>query len=241
MALTLDTLRQSLPTGWAAAIPSGGTWGIGYDVATSDRTTSNPSAIVARQQIGSRGIEWLVLTWKTRDPDASLLIAHTVASDLCAAGHRPRRLCVDDSNEKFHARELKKKLRGLCLVTGIAGNAVLKYAGEEFQAKHLLGTLYVKDHDDTLLWTPRAEWIKQDRSLVKYFAGSFTADIDAKGRHGDTFDAGKLAKWACIGRTGGSSEAASPPDNSPSSPSRRDARATGLHPSVRPRVARHAV
>lgn len=234
MALTLEILRRWLKPDWTAPISGGGIIGAGYDVATSDRDTANPSALAIRQQIGSRATEWLVLSWKTRDEKDSILILDTVVSDLNRAGLRPRRLAMDNSSERMHYSAVRTALRGKCPVVGVAGNDVLKWDGEEFKAKQLLGTLYVRDYDDGLISCPRADFLKSDRRLVQYFGGSFTADVDSKGRHADTFDAGKLAKWACIARTGGSSTAKAPPDNSPTA-MRRDTRATALHPSVRRR------
>lgn len=232
MALTLERLRRHLPESWTAGLSGGGVYGLGYDVATSDATTANPSALVVRQQVGSRATEWLVLSWKTRNDKDSLLILDTVVSDLCAAGCRPRRMCMDNSSERMHFSAVRSALRGKCPVIGVAGNEVLKWDGEEVRAKQLLGTLYVTDYDDGLISVPRADFLKADRRLVQYFGGSFTAEVDAKGRHADTFDAGKLAKWACIARRGGQGSAKAPPDSSPSS-FRHDARATALHPSVR--------
>jgi len=236
MALTLPQLRRQLPEGWARAVPAGGSFGLGYDVATTDGATSNPSAIVARQQNGSHATEWLVVSFKSRVPDDSLLILRTVASDLRLAGHHLRRCCVDSSNEKYHATRVRAALRGLCPVAAIGGGDTLTWDGEEHRAKQLLGALYIADYDDNLLTCPRAEWIKSDRRLVKLRGGRYDADVDDKGRHADTFDAGKLAKWACIGgKGGGSHSAVNPPRSATTSPRGNDSRTTALHSSVKPR------
>ncbi len=243
MSLSLETLRRSLPEDWCKAIAPGGKWGLGYDVATSDGAMSNPSSIVARQQIGSHAIEWVVTSWKSRVDDDAFLLLRTLASDLMRCGHRLRACCVDASNERFHATQVRKALRGICPVWGIGGGDVLKWGGETHKAKTLLGSLYVLDYEDNHLTVPSADWVKADRRLVKTAGGSYAAETDAKGRHADTFDAGKLAKWACLGGAGGRVEAKAPDRASATQPNGNrsragDTRTTALHPSVKPRTTK---
>ena len=53
---------------------------------------------------------------------------------------------------------------------------------------------------DAQIWTPNAKWLSDDRRLVKRDKGSFSAATAPDGSHADTFDSGKLARFALEGR-----------------------------------------
>ncbi len=56
----------------------------------------------------------LKLVWKTADPDVALAILRE-AVDL-GEYRRPVRLCLDASNERYHAVRVQKALQAICIV-----------------------------------------------------------------------------------------------------------------------------
>lgn len=184
---------EAIPTDWIHHL-QGGRIGIGYDVATTEKKTSNPSSITVTEEWD--GILWqrLIVRYKSSDPDAAMEMLFSI---LAAA---PRNLldalCVDSSNEKFHAKTVQKKFRRFCPIHMIGGGETLLWQGEKYTFKTLLGQLYVSDFEDNRVALPDGEWIVKDHRLVKNHAGSFAADTDDEGNHADTFDSGKLSHWA---------------------------------------------
>lgn len=184
---------EAIPTDWTRHL-TGGPLGIGYDVATTEKKTSNPSSITVTEDSGGKYWERLVVRFKTADPDAA---TQALASILGAVpSNLIRSLCVDASNEKYHAQNIRKKFRSICPVYLISSGETIVWAGEKFSFKTLLGNLYVGAFEDGLLGLPAGEWIVKDHRLVKNHAGGFATDLDEEGNHGDTFDSGKLSLWA---------------------------------------------
>jgi hypothetical protein len=62
--------------------------------------------------------------------------------------------------------------------------------------KQYLGGLLVGAFDDNHMLIPAARYVKEDIRLVKKERGEFVCEPDTDGRHGDTFDAIKLANYA---------------------------------------------
>lgn len=189
------TCRDALPASWTDLL-QGGQIGVGMDLATSDATTSNPSSIVISEEY--RGLIWerLVISWKTRDEAVTTTLFGLVLADIRSAGKKARAACIDASNEVFFAQRLRKLFSQHCPVYLIKGGEKLRHGSEELQSKELLGSLYVADYAEGRICIPNDTGVKEDRRLVKRVKGQFRTDTDREGRHGDTFDAGKLARWA---------------------------------------------
>lgn len=65
--------------------------------------------------------------------------------------------------------------------------------------KQFLGSQLVGELEDNHVWLPPERYVREDFRLVKRDRGQFVCEPDAAGRHGDTFDAVKLAVQALIG------------------------------------------
>lgn len=198
--ITEENLRELIPLDWIDHLKPTGRIGIGHDIATSERATANPAALVVTQEEGTLKPERLVVAWKTEDPAMATALLKMVLEDIRRAGFTGLRMCVDASSEVYHARNLKTALASLCQVVLIKGAQKIKHKGEEMDSKTLLGNLYSNAVNDGLVPMPTGKWIAEDRRLVKKKGGAFYADLGKDGEHGDTFDAGKLSLWSLMGR-----------------------------------------
>jgi hypothetical protein len=105
---------------------------------------------------------------------------------------------IDASNEVFFAQQLARKLSSHCRFHLIKGNENLTFQGQTLPAKEMLGNLYVNAHIDGILATPEGGFIKEDRRLVQKSKGRFVTLVGKGGKHGDTFDSGKHARWVLL-------------------------------------------
>jgi hypothetical protein len=179
--------------------------GLGLDVATTEKQTSNPSALAVVERTGREYFARLILRWKTTDPAVTEAILTTLLMRL--APRRARRLCIDATSERFFAAALKRKLGALVPVELIVSSEALEYLGESMTYKVFLGNLLVNAVEDGRMLLPGGDWLRDDLRLVKRDRGTFATEVAADGSHGDCFDALKLAIYALEG-AGGPAEAA---------------------------------
>ena len=62
--------------------------------------------------------------------------------------------------------------------------------------KTWLGDLYVGQLNDNRLWLPPERYVREDHRLTRKVKGQYTCEAAPDGKHGDTFDSGKLASHA---------------------------------------------
>jgi hypothetical protein len=192
------------PAGWRDLLGNGPI-AIGFDPATTEKKMSNPSALAVVEQAGLSYIVRLVLVFKTADPETSRALLREVL-DL-GPGRRARRVCVDASNERYFATGLKQELAGRVICELVVAGEKISRGGEEHTYKTWLGSQLVHLMEDGLLALPEARYIKEDFRLVLRDRGGFDNQVDQQGRHGDTFDAVKLALHGLVARGGGGSGA----------------------------------
>lgn len=198
-------IRSYLPADWARKI-GGGEIGMGLDLATSDKVSSNPSSLTVTEKRGD-AVTRLVFAFKSRDEFVTTQIVLAVLADLERAGKRAKGLTIDGSNETFYAQAVKRLLRGRVRVHIIKGGENLYYMGEEALGKIVLGNLYANAFSDGRILLPSGKWLAEDHRLVRRVKGSFEANVLPDGRHADTFDSGKLALWTLEGGSTGQTEA----------------------------------
>lgn len=203
------TPRDAIPRSWLDFLKEGPV-GVGMDIATTDGPTSNPASITVTQETFGRLYERLVISWKTRDEAVATAMLTLVLEDLVSVPRMVIRACsLDASSEVFFCQRLAKALGKHCRFLLIKGGENLVFEGREHPAKELLGNLYVNAHTDGIIATPEAAWIKEDRRLVTRSKGRFVTVTGKAGKHGDTFDSGKHARWALM--SSGTVEAAGAP------------------------------
>jgi len=187
--------------------------GVGFDVATTTRGTSNPSSATVTQDLGIEKMTVLTAIWKTRDPKLARERLRAILMACDVARSRARRLCIDASNEQYFAEETRQEFRGIVPVELILGGSRVDELPSTDEPppiyKTYLGDLYSAEINDNHYVLPPEEYLKKDHRSVVKDRGTYDAAIDRDGGHGDTFDSGKLALWAL--RSGGEFYAAAVP------------------------------
>ena len=188
---------------WLSATLGPGQIGLGVDLATTESGSSNPTSFTVLERDAGTLRATAIITWKAKDP---ALARHRITQLVRAtaarkAGGRPRRLCVDGSNERYFAADLATHLQADVPVSVcIAGTTAPRQAGQEptnlktYQGSRLVATL-----DANQLTLPAHRYITEDWRLVRREKGNFVTDISPDGKHGDTFDSTKLALHALEG------------------------------------------
>jgi hypothetical protein len=179
--------------------------GIGVDLATTERESSNPTAVTVTEEIGSDYVSILTVVWKTADPAVAkerfTRIVETVNGR--PKGGRARRMCVDATNERYFATEVQRELSHLVPVELVIGSETIQLPGDEpITRKAHLGNLLVAAFTDNRMTVAPEQYLFNDMRLVRRDRGSFTANIGPAGEHGDTFDSHKLSIHA-LDSTGG--------------------------------------
>jgi hypothetical protein len=187
---------------------TGGKVGIGFDVATTTGETSNPSSVTVTEQRGLERTQRLVVLWKEKKPQ----IARERLKEIVRAvaerrqGGRASRMCIDASNERYFAEQTRDELSSVIPVQLIINSESVEPLPSGYEEainyKTYLGDLYATAVNDNRYALPSAEYIKQDHRLPVKNAGRFECDAQPDGKHGDTFDSGKLAEYALIGPSG---------------------------------------
>jgi hypothetical protein len=115
--------------------------GLGLDVATTEKETSNPSSISLVEQHGRQYIVRAIIVWKTKDPAIAKERIRRVIHAVAVRGTPPRRLCIDASSERYFAADLAKDLEGLLPVELVISGTSVQVPGREeaTNMKTLLG------------------------------------------------------------------------------------------------------
>jgi hypothetical protein len=193
-------LSEVLPRDLPARLSAHSRLGMGYDIATTTKEKSNPSSLSLTEQIGLDYYVRLILRWKTADPEVARAIILAVL--MLVAPRRPVKLCIDASNERYYAADVKKALAGIVVCDLVVSGESTEYLGEKMSFKTYLGNLLVNTMEDGHLFLPEEPWVKNDFRLVTRDRGGFVTEVDANGGHGDTFDSTKLSLHALVGAGG---------------------------------------
>lgn len=179
--------------------------GIGFDVATTTNDVSNPSVVTLTERLGVEKAQRLVLVWKEKDPKVARArlrqIIQTVK--MREKGGPARRLCIDATNEVYFARETAQELSGLIPIELVDARLAVDPAPTGYvrtpNYKTLLGDRYAAQVNDNRYRLPPEEYLKDDHRLPTKNGDRYDCEVAPDGKHGDTFDAGKLADWALDG------------------------------------------
>lgn len=187
-----------LPRGWASCIsPDHSRLGLGFDVGTTTKQKSNPSVLALIQEVGMSYFARLLVCWKTKDPAIARAIL-TAVLDGIPHGLQVRRLCIDATSERYFAADMRTDFSERVPVELIVSSEATEYLGERMIYKVYLGNLLVNTIEDGYLALPKESWIQKDFRSVVRDRGTFEAEVDEDGRHGDCFDAVKLGLHALI-------------------------------------------
>jgi hypothetical protein len=187
------TVPEIFPRGWKDSLGFG-QFGVGADLATTTKKTSNPSAIALVERNGQDHFVRLLLRFKTADPEVfAAILGEFIA---LPEGRRVRRVCLDATSERFFAVGIQRKFAGRVPVELVVGSESIEYGGEKLNYKTYTGNLLVNCLEDNRLALPNETWLRNDLRLVQREKGGFDTAVAEDGSHGDTFDAIKLALHA---------------------------------------------
>lgn len=190
---------MDLSISWCESRIGRGRVGLGWDLATTTNETSNPSSLSIVEQVGQELIVRAIIIWKTAEPEIARARVRAFVNAVCnrEEGGRPVRMCVDATNERYFAKDVAAMFGAVMPVELVVGSETVELPNaEKMTMKQYLGGLLVADLDDNLLTLPPERYVREDWRLVKKEKGQFVCTPDQNGRHGDTFDSTKLAKWA---------------------------------------------
>jgi len=193
--------ENEFPSGWEKLLTDDST-SLGFDIATTEKKLSNPSALSLIQKVGGIFIERLCVVFKTNDPEVSRMMLRTVLEVMAARNQRLRRLCIDATNERFFARDLKTEFMGKVITELVVASENTEYMGEVMTYKSYLGNQLVNHYEDGMIATAGDRYIREDARLVTKERGLFVNIVDSQGRHGDAFDARKLALHGLVAKGG---------------------------------------
>ncbi len=193
-------LAQVLPHELPSMLAEGSRLGLGLDIATTEKKTSNPSALALTENIGNHYYVRLLIRWKTSNDQVTTALLRDLLFLL--APRRPRRLCIDSTSERFFAAALKRTFAPLVPVDLVISSESTEYLGEKMTFKQYLGNLLINTLEDGHLSLPDEPWVRNDFRQVQRVKGSFHADPDESGNHADAFDAVKLSLHALVRSSG---------------------------------------
>jgi len=177
--------------------------GCGFDVATTEKNTSNPSSFVVVEDVGGMIYARLVATWKTSDGRIADEIVERLLSAIESrpAGTKARRLGIDATSERYYATEFYRKfiprvIVELLVMSESADKYSKKASDGEMTLKQYLCGETVRRLEEGTIALPNHPYIREDIRLVKRRKGSYDNDVSASGQHGDVFDALKNAVFA---------------------------------------------
>ncbi len=192
-------LEFDIALSWLRDKLTAGPVGLGWDLATTTSATSNPSSFCVFERRGVERILRAAINWKLSDPDVALERARRIVAAVAvrAEGGPARKLSIDSTNERYFAKRARKELGALVPVELVVASETVELPGSEpMNRKQHLGGLLVGELDDNHLLLPPERYLREDWRLVKKEKGQFVCVPDSDGKHGDTFDAAKLANWS---------------------------------------------
>ena len=180
--------------------------GIGVDWASSQKEGTNPTSVTVVEGDGENEMQRLVAVWKVSNPELQRERLRRVILAVAArpAGGRARRVSLDATGQQLFCRDVSRELGGLCPVENVVMSEGVSLPAYDtaISKKTYLGDLYVAKLNDNRLTLPPERYVREDHRMPKKIKGLYVCEPAADGKHGDTFDSGKLASWA-LGNKGG--------------------------------------
>lgn len=176
--------------------------GLGFDVATTTKGTSNPSVASVVEENGPEIIVRARFVWKTKDPDiANERLDQILDCISRRPGGRAKAMAQDATNEKYYAESNRKRLRAKLPVILVVASEGLDKPGldKPTNYKEFLGDQLVAKLDDNNLTLPPDAYTRTDYRLVMKDRGKYVCEPNERGMHGDTFDGDKLGIFALGG------------------------------------------
>ena len=190
----IDALRANLRDGEV---------GVGFDIATTTKETSNPSSVTVTERNGTERSQRLVVLWKEKKPQ---IVRERLRQIFDAIADRPKggrakRFCILAQSERYFAEETSDELAGVVPTTLVIESVAIQPPGyaKPTNYKTYLGDIYSAAVNDNHYAMPPSEYLKRDQRMTVKNAGRFECDPEPDGKHGDTFCSGEAAEFALMG------------------------------------------
>ena len=202
-----DDLAFDAAVARMAALIGGGAVAGGWDLASTEKDTSNPSSFTVMESSGGEFITRAVLLWKTGNPALQLERARKILSAVAARreGGRMRRLAIDATGDRLFAKTMQMELsREGVPVELVVASETVEMPGYDTPVtkKTWLGDKYVAALNDNKHTFPPERYFREDHRMPKKIKGLYVCEPSSDGKHGDTFDSGKLAQHALSSSAG---------------------------------------
>ncbi|HMJ88459.1 MAG TPA: hypothetical protein VK530_01515 [Candidatus Acidoferrum sp.] len=182
---------------WLLTHIGSGPVGFGWDTATTEKDTSNPSAFTVLERRGNELVGVLTCIWKQGDPAVQMKWSARIVRAIAARaeGGRGRKLSIDGTNERLFARAVKAAFAADIPVEIVVNSETLELPGEDtpLTKKQVYGNRLINTFEENRMTVAPERYIKEDFRLVKKDRGMLVCDLGPDGQHGDTFDSHKLA------------------------------------------------
>ncbi len=175
---------------------------IGLDLGTTTKAKSNPTAVAVLQQVHLMHYVRLLLRFKNSDPAVLRAILSMILEGLASVELRARRLCIDATNERFFAVDLRREFAGKVPVELIINSEKTTYGGEDMLWKNYLVNLCVNTVEDGYLALPAGKWVQTDLRQTVRDRGTFVCEVIEDGGHGDCHRAIENALHGLVAKGG---------------------------------------
>lgn len=195
----LRQLRHALRDGRVA---------IGCDPASTTGETSNPTSVTVTEMLGGERFARLVVVWKEKREAVQRERLRKIVSTVRERerGGPARRLVIDGSNERLFAEGTQAELRPIIPVEVIVSSRSVDPLPPGYEApinyKTWLGDLYSAAVNENRYALPSSQYLKEDHRLTVKDQGRYQCEPEPDGKHGDTFDSGKLAEYGLVSQVG---------------------------------------
>jgi len=178
--------------------------GGGWDLASTEKDTSNPSCFTVMEQAGTEFVTRAALVWKTANPAVQIERVRKIIGAVARrkAGGRMRRIALDATGDRLFAKHAQQELaRDGVPVELVVASETVEMPGYDSPVtkKTWLGDRYVAALNDNKHTFPPERYFREDHRMPKKVRGVYVCEPASNGMHADTFDGGKLAQHALSG------------------------------------------
>jgi hypothetical protein len=180
--------------------------GVGVDWASSQKEGTNPTSVTVTEGDGENDIQRVVMVWKASRPELQRERVRRVVETINSRpkGGRARRMAQDATGQQLFCRDVANELGSLVPVESVVMSETVELPSYDtpISKKTYLGDLYVARLNDNRLTLPPERYVREDHRMPKKIKGLYVCEPAPDGKHGDTFDSGKLASWALRSNAG---------------------------------------
>ena len=201
-----DDLDFDVALTWLRVHIGSGPCAVGVDWASSQKEGSNPTSVTVAEADGENELHRAVIIWKTNNPDLQRERLRRVVTTINERkeGGRCRRVGLDATGQQLFCKDVARDLAGLAPVENVVMSETVELPGYDTPVtkKTYYSDLYVAKFNDNRITAPPERYYREDHRLPKKIKGLYLCEPQGDGKHGDTFDSGKIASAMLRGNHG---------------------------------------